>query len=132
MLESIALIIGVASSLLTCMGYVKQLGTDRKERIENYFTAIADTIDLAVSKFKNDEIPHGACDMMQQYALEMPSVLDGIILPEKLQEYSHKLHQAHNIEMLYIQVKNNESALIELEKAASIFRVAATVVKTSK
>lgn len=132
MLESIALIAGVASSILSAVGYVKGLNTERKHNISEFFLNIADTVDSAVLKFKNGEVPHGACDMMRRYAMELPAVLDGTMDANKIQEYSDTLYQAHDIESLHMAVQKDENALVELEKTASKFRVAANVIKISR
>jgi len=132
MLETIALIVGVASSILSSIGYVKGVAKEQKEEISNLFTSIADTLDGAVQQFKNNEVPHGACDALRQYASQLPTILSGTLSDEKVQQYSNDLFQAYNIESLLTAVQNNPNALIDLEKAASSFRVSANVIKLTK
>lgn len=132
MIETIALIVSVSTGVLSSIVALRGLQHERKQRIEDFFNLMADTIDSAVVKFKANEIPHGACDAMRNYALQLPSVLEGAISDEKLQMYSEQLYRAHEIEQLNIAVQENPDGLVELEKAASGFRVAANLIKLSK
>jgi hypothetical protein len=129
MLETVAIIATVATGLLSSLGTVKGLKTEQKLKISHFFTTIADTIDTAVTKFKANEIPHGACEEMRRYAIELPIVLGGHIDEYKLQTYSEELYRAHDIEQLYMSVQKNPDSLVELEKAASAFRVASNIIK---
>jgi hypothetical protein len=129
MLETIAIIVSVATGILSSLGTVKGLTVDQKIAMSNFFGTIADTIDVAVTKFKANEVPHGACEEMRRYAIELSTILGGHIDEHKLQTYSEELYRAHDIEQLYMSVQKNPDNLIELEKAASAFRVASNIIK---
>lgn len=132
MLETVALIVGVASSILSSIGYVKGVDKEQKIAVSELFNNIADTLDEVVSKFKANEVPHGACNTIRQYAMELPTVLSGILPAEKVAQYSDELYQAHNVESLLMATQQNPDSLIQLEKAASSFRVAANIIKIIK
>jgi hypothetical protein len=132
MIETIGIIVSVATGILSGIGTVKGLQSDRKNTISQFLNVIADTIDEAVVKFKNDEIPHGACERMRRYATEFPYTLEGYMETDKLQTYAEELHRAHEIEQLYKTVRDNPESIVELEKAASAFRVAANMIKFTK
>lgn len=132
MLETIALITGVASSILSSIGYVKGINKEQKIAVSDLFNHIADTIDDAVRQFKNNEVPHGACDAIRRYAMEIPTTLSGVLSVEKVEQYSEELYRAHNVESLLMAIQQNPDNLIELEKAASSFRVAANIIKIIK
>lgn len=132
MLETIALIVSVAIGILSGISSIKGLTTERKSQMVDLFSTIADTIDEAVTKFKANEVPHGACERMRQYALQLPSVLSGHLDDTKLAMYSQQLYEAHQIEQLYMEVQKDSEQLVNLEKAASAFRVAANLIKLSK
>lgn len=132
MLETISIIVGVATSILSAIGHIKSVSAEKKIQISSLFISIADTLDRCVTEFKNNQIPHGACDELRRYALELPKVLGDVISEEKTNQYSNDLFQAYNVESLLMVTQQHPEQLIELEKAASAFRVASNVVKLSK
>ena len=129
MLETISLIVSVASGILTTIQSTKNLSELKRNKACLFLTEVALTLDEVVVKFKNDEVPHGACERMKHFAINMPRVLEGTMPPDTLVDYTNKLYYAHEVEMLYKDVMNDKSRLIELEKAAGMFHAAATVVK---
>lgn len=129
MLETISLIVSVASGVLTAIQSTKNLSELRKNKACLFLTQISLTLEEVVLKFKNNEIPHGACERMKNYALRLPDVLEGLIPTDQLVEYTNKLYYAHEIEMLYKEVTDDKSKIVELEKAAGMFQAAATIIK---
>ena len=129
MLETISLIVSVASGILTTIQSTKNLSELKRNKACLFLTEVALTLDEVVVKFKNDEVPHGACERMKHFAINMPRVLEGTMPQDTLVDYTNKLYYAHEVEMLYKDVMNDKSRLIELEKAAGMFHAAATVVK---
>jgi hypothetical protein len=128
MLESIALIVGVASGILSSLQSAKSISGIQKTNISLLMEQIAGTLDLVVIKFKGGEVPHGACEELRMYAQNL-SVLEGALSCDEVLDYTNKLMYAHNVEMLYVSVSNDPSQLIELEKAAGTFRAAAHLMK---
>lgn len=129
MIESISLIVAVASSLASILTLTKQVTDDKTENVIYFLNDIASTLEEAIEKFKNNEVPHGACEKMRQYSQIFPDVLQGIVNDERLQEYSRMLYAAHDIELLMISARD-ENALTELEKAVGYFRASATIIKS--
>lgn len=129
MIESISLILSVASSLVTILTFTKHVNDDKTQNAINFLNDIASTIEDAIVKFKNNEIPHGSCEKMRLYAKDFPVVLDGMVGENYLQEYSDRLYHAHDIENWLISVRENKNALIELEKAVGYFRASANLIK---
>lgn len=129
MIESIAIITGIASAILNAVISLKNIQTEKKKKVYDFFIEIADTLDEAITKFKNNEVPHGACEQMRQYALRMPEVLDGVLDRFDVQNYSHGLYHAHDIERLLISVREDANAMTQLEIAAGNFRAAASLFK---
>lgn len=129
MLETISLIVSVASGLLASVQSIKDMRGVKRATASIFLSKIAFTIDEVVEKFKKGEVPHGACEQMKMFALNLPSTLDGILPIEQLIDYSNKLYYAHEIEMLYKDVMSDESKLEELEKVAGMFHAAAELVK---
>jgi len=128
MLESISLIVSVASGILNAVQSATALKGTRRANVSVFLGEIADTLDIVVNKFKAGEIPHGACQEMLMYAQNL-SVLDGILPVDTIMDYTNKLMYAHNVEMLYATISNDSTQLIELEKAAGTFRAASNLMK---
>lgn len=129
MLETISLIVSVASGVLTAIQTTQSLGGLKRNKTCLFLTEVALTLDEVVVKFKNNEVPHGACERMKHFAMNMPNILEGALPTDELMDYTNKLYYAHEIEMLYKEVMDDKSKLVELEKAAGMFHAAATIVK---
>jgi hypothetical protein len=129
MLETISLIFGVASSLVTLVSHVKDTNKDKRNNAAQFLLYLGYTLEGAIQKFKAGEVPHGACEIMQRCAKEMPSVLQDLIPDDELYRLSDTLFHAHEIEQLYITVQQNPSSLIELEKAAAQFHIASKIIE---
>jgi len=129
MLETVSLIVSVASGLLAVVQSTKDIGGIKRNKVSFFLEEIALTLDEVVTKFKQNEVPHGACEKMKQYALNLPSVLDGMMEVDKLIDYSNRLYYAHELELLYKDVMQDKQKLVELETAAGFFHSAATMAK---
>jgi len=129
MLETISLIVTVASGILTTIQSVKNLNEVKRNKAGVFLTQVGLTLEEVVMKFKNNEVPHGACERMKHFAMNIPIVLEGILPFDQLVDYTNKLYYAHEIELLHKDVMDDKSRLIELEKAAAVFHTAATIIK---
>ena len=129
MLETISLIVSVAAGVLSSLDVVKNVQGIKRAKASFFLEEIATTIDEVVTKFKNNEVPHGACMRMRQYSLHFVDTLEGLIDTEQLISYSNMLYYAHELELLYKDVQDDNNKLVELEKAAGMFRAAAMLAK---
>ena len=130
MLETISLIVSVASGILTALQSAKDLRLSgiHKSSIYLFLDEMANLLDTVVVKFKAGEVPHGACEELRIYSQNM-SLLHDVIPAEQVVDFSNKLLYAHNIELLHMSVSKDPSQLIELEKAAATFRAASRLMK---
>lgn len=119
MIEITKIILDVAQNLYKAMQGKK---TERKQELSAFFLAISKELDVVVETLRNNEIPHGSCATIQHFATEFPNKLQGLLEPVKIYKYSSALQEAHNVEMLYMNVREDPSCLIELEKASGLFR----------
>ena len=124
MLETISLIVGVASSLVTLAGHVTDKDRHKRNNAAQLLLFIGETLEEAVEKLKVNEVPHGACEIIQQCARDMPTALGGLFPTAELQELSAKLEHAHQVERLVITTQQHPESLIELEKAVGQFKLA--------
>lgn len=129
MLETISLIVSVASGILSSLHVSSDMRGIKRTTASLFLTEVALTLDEVVTKFKSNEVPHGACEKMRMYAMNFPSALEGLLDSDKLVEYGNKLYYAHEVEMLYKDIMNDKSKLVELEKTAGMFHAAAQLVK---
>jgi hypothetical protein len=124
MLETISLIVGVASSLVTLIGYITDTDKHKRNNAAQLLSFIGETLEEVVEKLKVNEVPHGACEIIQQCARDIPTTLSGLLPESELQELSAKLEYAHQVEQLVITTQQYPESLIELEKAVGQFKVA--------
>ena len=125
MIEITKLILDTAQGIFNAIQGKK---SQRKNEISSFFLAISRELDIVVEKLKNGEVPHGSCATIQHFATEFPTKLEGVLDKVKAHKYGSALHQAHNVEMLHITVKENPACLVDLEKASGLFRGAALTV----
>jgi hypothetical protein len=111
------------------MTFTKNISDEKKQKASSLLNNIASTIEDAIQKFKNNEIPHGSCEQMRLYSKEFHEILTGIVDYPNLHEYADRLYHAHDIENWLMSVRENSQSLVELEKAAGYFRASATLIK---
>lgn len=130
MIEIVSIITSTAVSIFSIIQSVKRMGKKRKDELSTFLVSIANTLDEAADSLSKDVIPYGTCQMMQDFALHLPSVLKGFSDDEHLTNLSHELYRAYNIESLYMLNKTDveKSYVNELYKAAGKFRAAAVMV----
>jgi len=130
----IAVLLDAATALFSMITAAKTAQSalndpERKQQVADIFAQIADTLTEAVEKLRQNEIPHGACQSLAHYGQVLPSILSGVINDGAAHFYGTQLVQAHNVESLIIAVRDGGAdQLVELEKAAGIFRAASYTV----
>jgi hypothetical protein len=129
MIEIIGIITSTAASVFSVIQSVKRMGKNRKAEISKFLVSIANTLDEAADNLSKDVIPYGTCQMMQDFALHLPSVLKGYSDDEHLTNLSNELYRAYNIESLYmLNTTDVEKTYVnDLYKAAGKFRAAAVM-----
>lgn len=128
MIELISIIAATGSSIMGIIQSVKRIDKERKEIISTFLVKIADTIDEAAEDLSNDIMPNGTCQMMQEFAVSLPTILKGISTRQTLLDLSDEMYRAYNIESLYQLNQTDKSYIDELRKAAGKFRAAAIMI----
>jgi hypothetical protein len=136
MFDPLSLILEAGKTILDLFGKVQIKNTNRREKVADYLSEIAKTINDAAQVFKEDKIPHGSCATMEQLAKLLPeSIGDFIGKPEsiKLQE---KLLRAHNIETFMYEIpkknkKERDASVAKMEQAAGFFEATASSLRAS-
>lgn len=129
MIEIISLLVSVGSAFLTLVTHLEEKNKHKRNNAAQTLSFIGETLDEVVEKFKMNEIPHGACQIIGELSKTLPEVFDGLIDKDKIHELSQKLYEAHNVEQLYLAIQNDNTSLIQLEKAAKHFHLSANLLK---
>lgn len=132
MIEIISLIVSVGSTFVTLVSHLEEKNKHKRNNAAQTLSFIGETLDEVVKKFKINEIPHGACQIIGDLSKTLPDVFAGLIEDNKIHELSDKLYEAHNVEKLYMTIQNDETALPQLEKAAKYFHLSAQLIQLHK
>lgn len=103
---------------------------DRRDRLANYFSDLANLIESVAASLRIRQYPHGSCAQLHTLAELMSETLKDLVDPVKADEYQKKLLQVWEIEKLFgeIQGMSEEKVgkrLTELDEAAGFFRATA-------
>jgi hypothetical protein len=129
MIEIISVIVSLSTAIYSFVNNNKLSNEDKRNKIANFLTSISETLELVADKLAIDEIPHGACDAIKQYASAFPEIVSGYIDDDKACEYANMLLVANNVEMLIIETRTDKKSIEILRLAAWRFNVAAELLK---
>lgn len=132
MFDIISLILSVSVAIFDFASHVGMKSEEKKKQVADFLQAISDTLMTVADKLSVDEVPHGACLNIRDYALELPRILDGLMEADKAQELSDMLLQAHNVEMLIIETREDKSSIERIRFASWRFNAAALIIRMKK
>ena len=128
-MEIISLLLSVSVAVFDFASHVGVKSEEKKKQVADFLQAISDTLMIVADKLAIDEVPHGACMNMRDYALALPQILDGLMEADKAQELSDMLLHAHNVEMLIIETREDKSSLERIRFASWRFNAAALILR---
>jgi len=129
MFDIISLILSVSVAIFDFASHVGMKSEEKKKQVADFLQAISDTLMTVADKLSVDEVPHGAYLNIRDYALELPRILDGLMEADKAQELSDMLLQAHNVEMLIIETREDKSSTERIRFASWRFNAAALIIR---
>ncbi len=108
----------------------------RREQVAEYLEKIAATINKSAQSFKQGEVPHGQCLVMENLAMQLPQTIGDFIGENQAIDLQSKLLQAHNVEMFMNGLSKNdkkgrEQVIIKMEQAAGLFEASAITIRAS-
>jgi len=105
-----------------------QAKQDRRDAAADYYHKISDTLKDVATKLRRQENPHGSCQKILKYGQDLPATIGDVIGVETAEALSKKLIEAHEVELLLIELSkadNPEQKLSQLEQAAGDFEASA-------
>lgn len=101
MLSIIEDIIYVAKALFGAKESFAKANKQKRDEMAEYFRDISACLAATYEKLLEDEIPHGRCAELAQYADSLPKVVEGFIENSKAKELSKMLARSHAVEGLW-------------------------------
>jgi hypothetical protein len=100
----------------------KKVSIDEKKRLKlsQLFFDVAKLLEDTAKDLEQDVYPHGKCAAMESLSRELVSILKNSMDEEPLQELSHQLFVASNLELEYAMRKSKDT-IVTLQKTAGRF-----------
>ncbi len=99
----------------------------RKQQVEAYLNAVAQTLDDCVPVLKQRQVPHGKCGELLFHAENLPGLIGDLVGPARADAFKQRLIEAHKVEDFgarYFHLPQPEMDAIfdQLSVAAGYFR----------
>jgi len=124
MISIIKDIIDVAKALFGLKDSMAKADKQKRDEMADYFQAVSVCLAATYEKLSEDEVPHGRCFELGQYAQSLPKVIEGFIDKDKALELSGRLERSHAVEALWGEFKANpeqKNELPSIAEASGIF-----------
>lgn len=125
-------IIDVAKALFGVKESLAKADKQKRDEMADYFQAVSVCLAATYEKLSEDEVPHGRCAELAQYAELLPKVLEGFIEISKAEELSNYLARSHAVEGLWEEFNANPDKKKELPtiaEASGIFLALSNTVR---
>jgi hypothetical protein len=117
-------IIDVAKALFGVKENLAKANKQKRNEMAEYFQAISVCLVGTYENLLENEVPHGRCGELAEYARSMPKVIEGFVHDDKAIELSELLLSSHKVEGLWDQFNENpekKKDLPVIAEAAGIF-----------
>lgn len=136
MLDIAKTLFDVAKGLFDLRGDLRKAARDRRDRIAEYFDALAGLVGAVASSLRQGQYPHGSCAQLEALAALMPETLEGLVDDNAARGYQEKLLEIRRIELLFGDLRSMppdlaERKLVEIEEAAGYFLAIAMHLRAS-
>ncbi|MEK6801963.1 MAG: hypothetical protein AABZ34_04760 [Nitrospirota bacterium] len=120
----------VGKEIFGIRGDLQKAQRDRRDRLANYFSELAELIESVSASLKIKQYPHGSCAQLHTLAQLMQKTLRGLVESGQAREFQDRLMRVWEIEQLFSQLQSKSDSvvrkrLIELDEAAGFFRATA-------
>ncbi|MGB0653192.1 MAG: hypothetical protein ACPGQL_08320 [Thermoplasmatota archaeon] len=105
-----------------------------RERAATLYDQIGACVMQVAQDLENDIQPHGPCQELEQYALDLPKVIKKRALKERVVALSEDLRRIHAIETLYPElerVPDRAAAIGQLHGVAGSLRASANLLRAA-
>ncbi len=118
MISIIKDIIDVSKALFGLKDSLAKANKQKRDEMADYFQAVSVCLAATYEKLSEDEVPHGRCAELGQYAVSLPKVIEGFIDEDKALELSNRLERSHEVETLLGELHANPEGKNELPSIA--------------
>jgi hypothetical protein len=136
MTSIIEIILSVAEIIFGLRSELAKAHQERKQRVAEFLTAVAQTIEDTSAFIRQGIYPHGKCQELLSHSQHMEAAIKDIIGDQQASDLSNQLKEAWEIERLYGELNSKpenerERSLNVLDQAAGLFRATAAFVRVS-
>ncbi len=126
----------VAQGLFGVRSQLAGARRDRKDRVADYLSGLAQTIEETSASLSQGIYPHGKCQELLSHSQTMVAAIGDVIGQQPSADYAAQLKEVWEIERLHAElsglpIKERERRLHVLDQAAGLFRAAAAYVRVS-
>lgn len=127
MLDIIKTILEVARGLFGFRADIAKANRDRRDRVADYFSEVADLLDSTSASLKQRTYPSGSCAQLGQLADQMDQSLAGLVPESDLLRFQSELRRVHEIERVFSELSSlsDQAAVLrlkDLDEASGMFR----------
>lgn len=125
-------IIDVAKALFGVKESLSKADKQERDKMADYFQAVSVCLAATYEKLSEDEVPHGRCAELAQYAESLPKVVEGFIENSKANELSNMLARSHAVEGLWEELNvspSKKKQLPTIAEASGIFLALSNTVR---
>jgi len=120
----------VGKGIFGIRGELQKARRERRDRLANYFSELAELIESVSASLRTNQYPHGSCAQLHTLAQLMSSTLQGLVKPREARTFQKKLMRVWEIEQLFGELQGKPKTrvnkrLVELDEAAGFFRATA-------
>jgi hypothetical protein len=135
-LKIIATILSVAQKLFGLKGELSKAKAERKQRVSEFLSGIAQTIEDTAGSLRQGNYPHAKCQELLSHSQTMESAIGDLIGTQQAADLGRQLHEVWEIERLYGQLEGKPPEektrnLAVMDQAAGLFRATAAYVRVS-
>lgn len=136
MLDIVKTILEVARGLFGFRADIAKANRERRDRVADYFSEVADLLDSTSASLKQRTYPSGSCSQLGHLADQMDQSLAGLVPEPDLLRFQSELRRVHEIEQLFSELSSlsDQAAAIrlkDLDEASGMFRATSMHLRVS-
>jgi len=124
-------ILNAIKTLFSFGGSLSKASVERRGRMADLFEKVAECLDETAKEIRAGDFPHGRCQELLNYSVDLPAMIKDEVGAGKAQEIGSALVDAHSVEKLFALREGLEGReeLRKLDEAAGDLRALANTVR---